>query len=73
MPRKERDPDKLWLESTDPNASKALITTTSDFQPQILSGTEFSPFIPHRLELKNGPQLLKWLNEIRKGKSDHEK
>jgi|GEM_PF-5319932 len=48
----------------DQNASKGLITTTSDFQPGIASSPEFQRFMPHRLELKNGAQLKAWLTEV---------
>ena len=51
--------------STDSNASKGVVTTTSDFQPGILSGDEFQRFMPNRLELKNGAQLTKWLSDIK--------
>ena len=54
----------LGVLQTDANASKAIITTTSDFQPGILAGDEFRRFMPHRLELKNGVDLRKWLAEI---------
>lgn len=55
----------LGVLSVDRNSSKGLITTTSDFQPGILkAGSEFGAFLPHRLELKNGADLLEWLNEI---------
>lgn len=47
---------------SDQNASKAIITTTSDFQPRITE--EFKQFIPNRLELKNGKQLRQWLKSI---------
>ena len=47
----------LGVLQTDANASKGIITTTSDFQPGIHTGSEFKPFMPHRLELKNGQQL----------------
>jgi restriction system protein len=56
----------LGVLSVDQNASKGLITTTSDFEPGILSSGEFASFIPYRLELKNGEQLLKWLAKIQK-------
>lgn len=50
----------------DPRASKGIITTTSDFQPGILKpGSEFAPFMPHRLELKNGAATLEWIESIR--------
>lgn len=51
--------------ATDSNASKGVITTTSDFQPGILSGDEFERFLPYRLELKNGQQLTQWLSSIK--------
>lgn len=51
--------------ATDSNASKGVVTTTSDFQPGILSGDEFKRFVPYRLELKNGEQLARWLSEIK--------
>jgi len=38
----------------DSNTSKGIITTTSDFQPTIVSGNEFSRLMPYRLELRNG-------------------
>ena len=52
--------------ATDANASQGVITTTSDFQPGILSGDEFSRFLPYRLSLKNGRQLASWLSDIDK-------
>jgi restriction system protein len=54
----------LGVLSADQNASKGIVTTTSEFEPRVLSGTEFANFIPYRLELKNGQQLLKWLSSI---------
>lgn len=49
----------------DTNSSKGLVTTTSDFQPGILKpGGEFAGLVPYRLELKNGKELLRWLEEI---------
>lgn len=50
--------------TTDPNTSKGLITTTSDFEPGILNSPEFKQLMPYRLELKNGTQLPQWLHEI---------
>ena len=47
-----------------PNASKAIITTTSDFQPRIMTSDEFQAVMPHRLELRNGTKLREWLKEI---------
>lgn len=54
----------LGVLQVDRNASKGIITTTSDFQPEIFTGPDFKPFMPHRLELKNGPKLRDWLREI---------
>jgi restriction system protein len=55
----------LGVLSVDRNSSKGLITTTSDFQPGITkSGSEFSSFLPHRLELKNGNALRSWLRDL---------
>lgn len=52
----------------DRNSSKGLITTTSEFQPGILRpDSEFAPFMPHRLELKDGKGLMAWLKEIKDG------
>jgi restriction system protein len=43
------------------DASKGIITTTSDFPPKILSDPVIAPLTPTRLELMNGMQLQKWL------------
>lgn len=51
----------------DQNASKALITTTSDFAPGVLNSSEFRGLMPNRLELKNGDQLRAWLLEAHLG------
>ena len=56
----------LGVLSTDPNSSKGLITTTSDFEPTIKTSPEFSRFMPHRLELKSGGDLQVWLDEVAK-------
>jgi restriction system protein len=55
----------LGVMSIDQNASKAIITTTSDFAPGILRGDEFNRFMPNRLELRNGKQLAQWLNHVK--------
>ena len=51
----------------DQTASKGLVTTTSDFAPMIASDPFIAPFIPHRLELVNGKQLITRLTDIRDG------
>ena len=54
----------LGVLQVDSNSSKGVITTTSDFQPTIKTNPDFQRFMPHRLELKNGADLTKWLDEI---------
>lgn len=49
--------------SVDQNASKGAVTTTSSFQPNV--SKEFKDFIPHRLELRDGDAVRKWLKKIR--------
>jgi len=51
----------LGVLSADQNASKGLVTTTSEFAPKISEDRLLKPFMPHRLELKNGKQLAQWL------------
>jgi restriction system protein len=46
------------------DASKGIITTTSDFPPRILEDPFIAPFTPYRLELVNGARLQKWLIEL---------
>ncbi len=46
----------------DRKASKALITTTSDFAPGVVD--EFAAYTPSRVELRNGNQLRDWLATI---------
>jgi restriction system protein len=56
----------LGVLQTDPNVSKALVTTTSDFAPGIAQDSGLAQFMPFRLELKNGKQLLQWLKNLRR-------
>lgn len=46
----------------DPDVSKGIVTTTSDFAPGIFK--EYEAFLPSRLELKNGAALIEWLKEL---------
>ena len=46
----------------DRRATKAIITTTSDFAPGVAD--EFQEDIPYRLETKNGEQFLEWIGQI---------
>ncbi|MGY2992899.1 restriction system protein [Mesorhizobium sp. URHB0026] len=55
----------LGVLSADQNASKAVISTTSTFQPGVLTSPEFTKFMPYRLELKDGAALGAWLEELR--------
>jgi restriction system protein len=48
------------------DASKAFLTTTSDFAPKLHEDPLITPFIPSRLELINGKTLLKRLKELAK-------
>ena len=47
-------------------ASKAFLTTTSDFAPRLSVDPLITPFMPSRLELINGQNLLKRLLELGK-------
>lgn len=44
------------------DASKVVVTTTSDFAPGVYD--EFSPFMPTRVELRHGQDLVKWLQDV---------
>ncbi len=46
----------------DQNASKGVITTTSDFAPGVTE--EFGQAMPYRLETRNGEQFLDWIKRI---------
>jgi restriction system protein len=50
------------------NASKGIITTTSDFAPRISSDPFIKPFLPTRLELINGKELREWLLRLARTK-----
>lgn len=54
----------LGVLAADPNATKGIITTTSDFAPGIEQDVALRAFIPYRLELKPRPALIEWLREI---------
>jgi restriction system protein len=57
----------LGVLQADRNATKGLVTTTSDFAPKIETDPFIAPFMPHRLELVNGAQLLQRLTDISAG------
>ena len=48
----------------DQQASKGIVTTTSDFAPTIGQDPFLKPLMPYRLELMNGNALQKWLEEL---------
>lgn len=54
----------LGVLHSDANASKAVISTSSDFAPGIASDQSIQKFVPNRLELRNGKQLVDWLSTI---------
>jgi restriction system protein len=48
----------------DPRASKGIVTTTSEFAPRIEDDPLIKPFLPYRIELVNGTELLKRLSDL---------
>jgi len=48
------------------DVSKGIITTTSDFPPNVEADPFIAPFMPTRLELMNGKRLKNWLAEIQR-------
>ncbi|MFZ5732574.1 MAG: restriction endonuclease [Pseudomonadota bacterium] len=62
---KEQVHSLMGVVNLDPNASKGIITTTSDFAPKILEDKNLAAAVPHRIELVNGIKLKKWLDGLR--------
>jgi restriction system protein len=56
----------LGVLNAEQNASKAIITTTSDFPPRIALDPFIARHLPTRLELMNGDKLRRWLNSLSK-------
>lgn len=54
----------LGVLEAEQNVSKGLITTSSSFAPGISADARLKRFMPFRLELKDGQELLKWLGEL---------
>ena len=50
--------------ASDLNASKGVVTTTSDFAPRVAEDLFIKPHIPYRLELVNGGELVKRLTDV---------
>ena len=46
----------------DPGATKAFLTTTSEFAPGVYK--EFEEYIPNRLVLRPRGELLPWLKDL---------
>jgi len=49
----------LGVLGSDRAATKGLVTTTSDFAPRIETDAGISPYLPTRLELVNGTELVR--------------
>ncbi len=47
----------------DKNASRGVVTTTSEFAPGVWE--EFKDYIPGRLELRDSHGLCEWLRQLR--------
>lgn len=54
----------LGVLSGDRNATKGVVTTTSDFAPRVSSDPSIAPFVPYRLQLVNGAELRTWFSEL---------
>jgi restriction system protein len=54
----------LGVLNSDHSASKGLVTTTSKFAPGIIDDKFIKPYIPTRLELVDGEELMKRLGDI---------
>ena len=48
----------------DSAASKAVITTTSEFAPSVITDPDIKRLMPSRLELRNRAGMLEWLKLI---------
>jgi restriction system protein len=58
----------MGVVAIDPNASKGILTTTSDFAPRVLDDPRLAQTVPHRIELMNGVKLRQWLNDLARKK-----
>ena len=56
----------LGVLSSDFKTSKGILTTTSDFPSRVMNDPLIRPLIPSKLELVNGTELNKWLQELAK-------
>ncbi len=54
----------LGVLTADQGATKAVITTTADFAPKVATDKLLRPFMPHRLQLVNGQELVTRLKDF---------
>jgi len=54
----------LGVLSSERNTTKAFVTTTADFAPGIRTDPTIVPFLPYRLELRDGTACREWLKSI---------
>jgi restriction system protein len=59
----------LGVLEADRNVSKGVITTTSEFAPEVSHNGKLAAFMPYRLELKPRSVLLPWLQMIAQQRS----
>ncbi len=58
----------LGVLTREPNVSKGIVTTTSNFAPGIEKNESVKKLMPYRLELRDGKQLTNWLLALYKVK-----
>jgi hypothetical protein len=58
--------DLVGVLAMEPDSSKGIITTTSEFAPKIYTNAQYRALMPTRLELVNGKQLQEWLVKLSK-------
>jgi restriction system protein len=58
----------LGVLNADRSATKGIVTTTSDFAPKFKQDPFIAPYIPYRLELVNGVELIERLTSLGKDK-----
>ncbi len=56
--------EMLGVINREPNVSKGIIATTSDFAPRIDKVPGIENVVPYRLELINGQRLQEWLTKL---------
>jgi restriction system protein len=56
----------LGVLAAEPDASKGIVATTSEFAPLIETSPQIKQYMPTRLELLNGTKLQGWLKDLTK-------